>query len=580
MSTHSTPSHDASSGAAHVGAHPTPFARLVRLLSAERTELGSVLIYAIGVGLVSLATPIAVAALVNTITFGMVLQPIVVLAFLVFLGLCFEGTMDLFQLWLVELIQRRVFVRVATDLAHRLPAVRLDAVDGTNRPELVNRFFDVLTVQKTAATLLLDGLGIVLQTAIGLLLLAFYHPILLAFDVVLVGAIAVVLFPLGSGAVASSIKESKAKYAVAAWLEELAQHPMAFRGTGAQRFAATRVETLTRGYLTARGKHFRIVLRQHVGTRAFKAFISAGLLGLGGWLVINRGLTVGQLVAAELIVSAVVSGMAKFGKQLDAYYDLVTAADKLGHLLDLPPERAHGYPLPPRQLHGAQLRVEGVYFAFDPARPVVDGLSLTVEPGGRVAVLGANSSGKSTVAEILYGLRTPTRGTVTIDGANLRELSLASLRHEVSLVGRPEVFDGTVADNVSLQRDDVCADDVREALRRAGLADDIAALPEGMFTPLVSGGAPLSQTQSVRLSLARAMASRPRLLVVDGSLDGVEDSVAEELLRALSHPEAPWTLVLLTHRPPLAQMLPKRYVLSRDAATPAGPVSLNPEAAR
>jgi putative ABC transport system ATP-binding protein len=152
MSTHSTPSHDASSGAAHVGAHPTPFARLVRLLSARAHGVG------LGAHLRDRRRAgesrdaYRGAALVNTITFGMVLQPIVVLAFLVFLGLCFEGTMDLFQLWLVELIQRRVFVRVATDLAHRLPAVRLDAVDGTNRPELVNRFFDVLTVQKTAAT--------------------------------------------------------------------------------------------------------------------------------------------------------------------------------------------------------------------------------------------------------------------------------------------------------------------------------------------------------------------------------------------------------------------------------------------
>jgi len=551
----------------------------MQLLAAERPALGSVFVYAVGVGLVSLATPIAVAALVNTITFGTVLQPIVVLAFLVFLGLCFEGTMDLMQLWLVELMQRRVFVRVAVDLAHRLPAVRLDAVDGTNRPELVNRFFDVMTVQKTAATLLLDGLGIVLQTTIGLLLLAFYHPILLAFDVVLVGAIAVVLFPLGRGAVTTSIKESKAKYAVEAWLEELAQYPLAFRGTGAQRFAATRMETLARTYLTSRSKHFRIVLRQHIGTRVFKAIISGVLLGLGGWLVINRGLTVGQLVAAELIVGAVVTGMAKFGKQLDAYYDLVTAADKLGYLLDLPPERGHGYPLPQRHPRGALLRVEGVSFAFDRTRPVLEGVSLKVEPGGRVAVLGINSSGKSTLAELLFGLRTPSQGVVSVDGANLRELSLASLRHEVSLVGRAEVFDGTVADNVSLRRDNVDAEAVREALHRVGLGRAIAAMPEGMFTPLVSGGAPLSQTQSVRLSLARAIAGRPRLLLVDGTLDGIEDSAAEELLQALADPEAPWTLVLLTHRPPLARMLPGRYFLGRGDVV-EGPVSLIPEAPR
>ncbi len=520
MSTHSTPSHDASSGAAHVGAHPTPFARLVRLLSAERTELGSVLIYAIGVGLVSLATPIAVAALVNTITFGMVLQPIVVLAFLVFLGLCFEGTMDLFQLWLVELIQRRVFVRVATDLAHRLPAVRLDAVDGTNRPELVNRFFDVMTVQKTFATVLTDGLAAFMQIGIGLLVLAFYHPALLALDIVIILATNLFIFlPLRRG-VRTAFDESQAKYEVAAWLEELARAPSGVSGFGWRR--ARELESRCADSQVPR----RAQAALHGDLRADHQRPD----GAGGGE--RRAARLRRLPRPSPVahprpadrrradrrgrhqqhhqVRQDPRGGVRPGRRLEQGRAPRRSRSRGAHRRDAAAATA------PRRA----LRVAGVYFAVERARQQWS--QALGRARGRVAALGAIVGTHDTeLAELLSGVRKATHGSIELGGVDVRRANSCALHDEVVLVRVDDLFAGTVMENVSLTRPGITPTEVRSAIERVGLDDDIRSLPDGYDTVLGPLGAPLSPSQGLRLVIARALAASPRLIIVDDTLDGL-----------------------------------------------------------
>ncbi|MFO0649945.1 MAG: ATP-binding cassette domain-containing protein [Polyangiales bacterium] len=563
---HDRDAHGASDAHAH-GASPTE--RLFGLLRGETRDLWVVLTYAVGVGLLSLVVPIATASLVNTVSFGTMIQPLVVLTFLVLVGLSFEGLMRALQFWVVEVLQRRVFVKVALDLARRLPRVHAAAFDRASGPELVNRFFDVLTVQKTAATLLLDGLAVLLQALIGTLLLAFYHPILLAFDAVLVAGMFVILVPLGRGAIDTSLQESKAKYAVAAWLEEIARLTHAFRGGAPADFAERRADQLSQRYLSARAAHFAIVFRQHVGSLTFKAVLSAALLGVGGWLVIQRGLTIGQLAAAELVVTAVVAGMAKFAKQLESWYDLVTAADKLGHLTDLPLERTDGHEVPDASPRGVRLELRAVTFSHDGRSDALRGVSLGVAPGARVAVLGRSGSGKSTLAELITGRRVPQSGNVFIEGADLRELSLDAVRAAVAVVRDVEIFDGTVAENVAVGRPGVTPDRVRAALSALRLDDEVAALSEGVNTWLSTRGAPLSATQAHTLMFARAIASQPRMIIVDGALDGLDVEVVRDVMGALTAPGAPWTLLVLTHRDEIAAMCTAVHRLERATLTPA-----------
>ncbi|BCS34458.1 ABC transporter ATP-binding protein [Luteitalea sp. TBR-22] len=529
-----------------------PIARLKALLQGERQTLWVAVVYSVVIGLLSLVVPIAVQSLVNTIAFGSATQPLVVLTLLVAVGLGFSAAINALRAGVVEIIQRSLFARTAIDVTHRLLRVRAEAFDRYHGPELVNRFFDVVTVQKSAALLLIDGLSVVMQTIIGMVLLALYHPWLLAFDVLMVAAMLVIVFVLGRGAIYTSIGESKAKYALEAWLEQIASHLVTFKSKGGAEYATRRSQALLEDYLTYRAKHFKILLRQIIGSFALQAVASSALLGIGGWLVIERQLTLGQLVASELIVALMVSAFTKFGKQLEVFYDLAAAIDKLGALVDLPLEPAGGEailtPAGP-----AAVSVQGVQVRYpDGEDAALSVARLDIAAGERLGVSGPIGSGKSTLADILFGLRAPSRGTLVLDGFDTRDIPLADLRQCVSLVRSIEVFPGTVIDNVRLGRDDLGLTEVNEALRRVGLLDELQALPDGLSTKLHPTARPLSSRQAWRLMVARAIAGRPRLLVVDGVLDQIDYSEdRERLMQLLFGADAPWTLVCITDDPDL-----------------------------
>lgn len=531
----------------------TPWQRLRAVLAPERGDLWVVLIYGVAVGVLSLAVPIAAQALVNTAAFGTLLQPVVVLALVVFGILVLAGGFRVLQVAVAERLQQRLFARMAIDVAHRLARARLEAWDKHRGTELVNRFLDVMTIQKATALILLDGFALVLQAAIGMVLLALYSPFLLGFDVLLLGGMLFVLFVLGRGAVRTSVEESYRKYEVVAWLEEVARVPLAFKGEQGAALALRQADEATQAWLEARQGHFRVLLRQVVGSLGLQALASALLLGLGGWLVVRQQLTLGQLVAAELVVTPVVNSFAKIGKYLESLYDLLAGVDKVGHLFDLPLERAGGEALHVSEARPASLRFLEVGLSYPGrGRPALEGVTLEVPPGARVAVVGSHGSGKSALASLALGLRTPTQGAVELDGVDLREVRLEQVRSQVALVQGITLFEGTLLDNVRVGREELSLHEVREALAAVRLLEEVAALPGGLQEQVSGSHPPLSNGQGLRLMLARALVGRPRLLVLDEALDGLEVNVRGQVLDVVLAPGAPWTVLLTTNVPELA----------------------------
>lgn len=547
----------------HHGHGVPPTTRLWGLILSEKYDVSLVVLYSIGVGILSLAIPVTAMAVVNTAAMATLLQQLIVLCVALFLSLGVAAVLHCVQNVVVEFLQQRIFVRVVADLAYRLPRIELKAYDRHHGPELVNRFFDVLTVQKATAILLLDGISVILHIAIGLLLLAFYHHLLLAFAIILLSGLLFIVFVLGRGALDTAIRESLTKYEVAGWLEEIARHPVAFKLHGGPRFAQDRADALAREYLLARQEHFWILLRQFMFTVALQVTASTALLGLGGFLVIQEQLTLGQLVAAEIVVTLVVASFTKLSKQLENYYDLLAAVDKLGHLLELPLERQTGEAHQART-KGASVRIHNVSFAYDTGRrPVLDGFELDIQPGERLAIVGPNGSGKSTLADLLFGTTTPTDGHITIDDADLRDVRLQSLREHVAIVKGIEIFDGTILENIRMGRDEMSFAEVRRALTAVGLLEDVLDLPDGLNTRLGTGGTPLSLGQCERLMLARAIAGQPRLLILDEVLDDMDREVRSEVMPAIFGKEALWTLIVITHSKEVAQLCDRQVVIRK-----------------
>jgi ABC-type bacteriocin/lantibiotic exporter with double-glycine peptidase domain len=523
-------------------------AYLWQLIRLERRDLWAIFAFSIGVGLMALATPVAVQTLVNLVAFGMLLQPLVVLV-LVLLGcLAFLNLLIGFQIYVVEMLQRRLFVRLSGAIASRLQRVAGDAFDGGNGPELVNRFFDVITVQKSGAGLLMDGLAYALQALIGMLLLAFYHPLLLAFDVLLLLAVMFIFLVLGRRGVATAIAESRAKYAVAAWLETLARNSKLFKWAGSLNYAVSVTDRLTRNYLAAAGEHFTIVMRQQVGLLFLHTLANSSLLAMGGWMVIERQLTLGQLIAAELVVNAMMAGLSRLGKSLISYYELMAGMDKLGHLLNLPLERDAGAVLHPSGGPAAVTLYQLTYRAAG-HQPATQEFNAVVAPGQRIAVAGVSGSGQSALLETIFGLRAPLSGAILIDGYDLRDLQLGQLRQNLALVIDVELIEDTVLENLRMGREHISLTAIHDTLAALGLAEAIMALPEGLNTPLNHQGQPLAHEQIRRLLLARAAVGQPRLLLIHELLDALDAEAGPPAIRWLLRSGAPWTAIVVTQHP-------------------------------
>jgi len=538
-------------------AHRSPWSRLWEFLRPEWSDFWIVLVFSLFTGMLSLATPIAVESLVNTIAFGTLLQPLVVLSIILLTFLAFAAALRFLQRFVVELIQRRLFARVAARLAWQLPRVRLDHAHEFS-PELLNRFFDIVTIQKVVAQLALDGLSVLLTVSLGMIVLAFYHPWLLAFDALLLVPVVFNIFLLGRGAVRTSISESKSKYAVAGWFEDMGRCPNLFKSAGGPEFALTRADRLTTDYLLARQAHYRVLARQIISALTLEAIASAALLGLGGFLVIQGQMTLGQLVAAELIVTLIVASIAKLDKQFEGFYDLLASIDKLGHLFDLPVEPSSGV-MHVGRTGAARLALRHVSFEHDGGSVVLTDVTLDITPGEIVAITGPAGSGKSTFLDLIYRLREPSHGRILLDDFDLSDLRADILRKHVALVRGIEVLEGTLAENVHLERPEVTAADLRDVLRRVGL-DDAEDVPQiglntqrvphcwSLDTRLAHDGRPLSESQARRLMLARALVVQPRLLLIDGLLDSLSDDDAARLLEEFKKSRQDCTVLIATGR--------------------------------
>ncbi len=555
---------------------PTPLARLGRLLAENRDELAALIAYAVLSALLALALPITVQALVNSIA-ASVVQPVLILSLVALLGSSAVGVLALVQLSLVERLQQRLLTKLALRMARRLIESDPDALEGRYGPELANRFFDVLTVQKMLAKILLDGVGAAISVSIGLLLLALYDSsgLLAGFDALLLGLIVFFVFPLGLGGLRTSLAESTAKYRLAGWLEELARCQISFKLHGAPGFLLRRAESAVTSWLAARRSHFSVTLRQEAASQLFQALASVGVLGIGGWLVVQQKLTLGQLVAAQLIVAQILKATEKLLRQAETVYDLLTGLDKTGYLTDLAPERSGGGLLPESAMGGAHVRLVEVHFSYADGTEVLRGVSLELSPGEHVSLVGESGAGKSTLAALLCGLHEPQRGLIEINGVDLRGVSRGSLRQCATIVDAENaLFDGTIEENIILGRDYLTPADLAWALRIARLDIELASLPQGIQTRLISGGGNLSRGQAQRLLIARAIIDRPALLILDEAFAALDERMAQQLLDGLFSPENPWTIIDISHEGAVVRRTATVHVLQGGQVVESGPPEL------
>jgi len=537
-------------------------ARLSVMLRIERRIVGLIVSYALAIGLFSLIVPLTVQELVNTFAFAIQPIMIVTLAAVMVLTLLCVGAFRALQFYAVEILERRLFARIAIGLTQLLPRLKVQGF----RPRYANYFFETVLMQRALSHLLVDAVNVVVGGMVGMTILVFYHPYFLAFNALLMAGFAVVVVVLSHGALRATIDMSQAKYDTIHWLQEIAFNLPHFKATVSEPLLLKKTDQFVNAYIDTRRTRFQILMRQYLGSVGWQALGHSALIGTAGWLLAIGQLTLGQFVAAEVIVGTLLINFDSVIKRMGNVFYFFTALTELDFLFSLPKDphaRGITVPIPDPGLHGVRLTCKDLAFAFPNAIPEFESFNIDVAPGEKVAVFSNTSTAKTSLARVLSGLYAPTSGVIRYNGVDVRDLDIQLLNGCRGLVldSQLSVFEGSLEENITLDRPSISYEDVLWALRFVEMEEDVDAFPLGLKTPVRVHGKPLTTSQIQKILVARAIVTRPQLLIFDGTLHSLHPSTRETILRRLCSKEEPWSVVFISNDPGLTTHVDRRFVL-------------------
>ncbi|MBS1533624.1 MAG: ATP-binding cassette domain-containing protein [Bacteroidetes bacterium] len=546
----------------------TPLQRLTHLLKLDKKDIIQIVFYAIFAGLISLSLPLGIQAIINLIQSGRVSASWILLVIIVVIGVALGGILSVMQLRITENLQQKIFVRSSFEFSYRLPKIKFEALYNQYPPELANRFFDTLTIQKGTSKLLIDFSSALLQIAFGIVLLSLYHPFFIVFGLFLMLLLySIFKFSYHSG-LNTSLKESKFKYKVVSWLQEIARNNMSFRRRDNFEFALEKNNLLVEEYLGYREKHFGIIQRQYIQLIAFKVFITACLLLIGGYLVISQEMNIGQFVAAEIIILLVINSVEKVILGLETFYDVLTSVEKIGQIVDLDTEQGDIKPADYCYTN-IMLETDNLSYKFPGnTDPVLSGIDLKINPGEKIYLDGTNGSGKSTLIRILSGLMQPTSGSFSINDDTYRKVDINQYRLHIGTIMNHETpFEGTILENITFNNPHVTHEEIKWAIDQVDLGKFIKSLPDGLDTFIHPEGRQLSSSNAQKILLARSIVNHPKILFYEDPVDKMDDTSADKIIDFLTKPENPWTLIVTSKNPRWKQKCQRVIHLSEGKIT-------------
>lgn len=552
---------------------PSPLKRLFRLLKPDRKEIINVYIYSVINGLVYLSVPLGIQAIVNLIIGGEVTTSWILLIIFVVLGVAVTGILRIFQFNITENLQEKIFTKAAFEFSYRIPRIKMETLYKHYVPELMNRFFDVMTVQKGLPKLLIDFSVAVLQVTFGLILLSLYHPFFIIFSVLLVFLLYVIFHFTVKKGLATSLEESKYKYKVAHWLEEIGRTNISFKLAGDTKLPLERTNTYVDSYLKSRNSHFRLLMRQYSFMVVFKVIVAASLLILGGILVMEQTINIGQFVAAEIIILLVMESVEKLIVSLETIYDVLTGLEKIGEVTDLELEKSEGIKLTDEITSpGMKVKLEELTFRYPGSETkILDGISFAVKRGEKFLISGKNNSGKSTLLKLIAGLYDIKGGVVSYNGISLNNLNINQMRSVIGeCFAKGTLFEGTILENITMGRSNISFENVKWAVNNLKLKSFIRNLPQGYDTFVDPQGYKFSQSIITKLLIARSIVSKPNLLLVEDILDNLDREERIKIVDFLTSEENDWTLIAVSSEAHFAKRCDRIAILSEGKISKTG----------
>ena len=502
--------------------------KLVAILQLDKKEVSAIYIYSILAGLVQLVTPLGIQSIIGFVMAGALSTSIVVLITVVVLGVFLNGLFQIRQLQIIEKIKQKIYTRDALSFANKIPHLNIEKLDNYYLPELVNRFFDTITLQKGIEKILLEIPAAFIQILFGIILLSLYHPVFIAFGIVLVVLLYVILATTLPKGFTKNLLASDYKYKTAAWLQELARVVKTFKYAKKTSLHIDKTDDLVSNYLIARTSYFKILLTQFWSLVAFKIIITAAMLIVGVYLLLNQQINIGQFIAADIVILAVINSVEKLILTLDKAYDTLTAIEKLDKIKSAELESAGTDII--AGSNGMKIDFKNVSFNYPNGKNVLTDINLEIQSGEKVLIVGNSGSGKSTLLRLLTGTYTNFAGAIRINNIALGSYSIDSLRSSTGvLISQQDIFQGTIRDNITMGDTSITNEELYQLTKSTGLESFIGELEIGFDTDIDPAGKKLPEKIKQGILLARALFSRKTLLLLENPFDGLELNTIESV---------------------------------------------------
>lgn len=533
------------------------------VLKIKKGIVRLLVLFSLCVSVLSLIIPIAVQTIVNTLAFSTLKQPLYILVLSVIFVLILAGFLRVCQLMIVEHVQQSFFTDIALRFAGLLPRLKLRELNAHRGPEIINRFFEVIPIQKTLSILLIYLIELGIQALTSFLLLAFYHPYLLILDGILIISFILALAWPYSKALQTALKESDYKHKMVAWLEEYLHCTSLFKFSNNADFLLKKVDDNIKQYLGYRTEHFKHIIKHFFAFYGIYVFANAALLSVGGYLVLAQQLTLGQLVASEIVLNALVYSFLRICYHLRDLYALAASSQKINSVLELDYEPLVKEGLSddivklPIQQQPPSIAFDNVCYISKLGRHGLENFSLDIEPSEVICLIIKTQTGKNLLLDILLGFNYKYQGAVRLNGNILTTEEKLLLRNKTSLVQGIEFFPGTLYENLTLNKVDISKSMLNELFRQLNVLEDVESLPEGINSPILSHRVDLTYAALYKLSIIRAILVKPILLILDEVIDLLNHKDIKLLLTFLAELEPRPTIILTSRNEEIAKVFCK-----------------------
>lgn len=506
---------------------PRIFHFLKKILGHDASFLYVAAAYSVIISLLSITVPISVQLLINSVSFTALLQPVITLGIILLVLLIFSGVLYSLQFYTVEIFQRRFITNMSARLCLHLVNADVKALEESNSSELINRFFEVIAVQKSVAKFLTKTLSFLLQAIIGLVLVSFYHPFFLIFSLIVAICLYFIYALYFKKACIAAFYESRRKYDIVGWFEDIVSNISVFKSELGQNYAKFKVNELNERYLDDRKSHFRKLFSQTILLLILYAVASTLLLILGGYLVLKGELTIGQLVAAELILSAVLYAISQFGHDLENIYDLIAACEKLTIFFNIPLQQARENK--PKLGSFEEIALENIN---NKDRDLV--IDYNFYYGKKYLVHDRRHKFQEFFIDAMQDFARPQIGQIKVDGKDLYSYDMPSFRNKIAVVDSSPLLEGSLVENLTFNKQNIERGKVNKILKDLGLENIVNSHQEKLDLRVIPSGWPLNQQQGILLKIAKALLLDSKIIIINEVLDIIDYDKRQEILKYIS----------------------------------------------